>query len=116
MKRGILLSITLLLVGAATFAFLRSGYAIPNPVEGGLAQLTGQKPGKTMRAFRSEQELKDYFKAIAEKQNRDRREAKEKVSNLSAQVASPSVSADGFGAVAKTEESVTNTQHDQAAR
>ena len=113
MNRRILLSITLLLVGVGAFAFLRSGFAISNSVDGGVAQLTGQKPGKTMRAFRSDQELKEYLKAIAAKQ-RGRNEGSGTGFANSAGVAQPLGMTDSMAApVSKAEkdgESITNTQ------
>src|SRR5215207_1482107 len=52
------------------------------------------KPGKTMRAFRSDQELNDFFKQLAEKQRKkaeSRLDQKSANSNMAA--ASPSASA-----------------------
>lgn len=65
---------------------------------------------KTMRAFRSEQELASFLKEIAEKQKREVRRAAE---NFKAETAAPaaSVSADKSLARGKDDESVTNVQH-----
>jgi hypothetical protein len=62
---------------------------------------------KTMRPFRSEQELASFLKEIAEKQKRERRRA------LSADSAAPaaSVAAEQNMAKSKDDESVTNVQH-----
>ncbi len=73
------------------------------------------KPRKTMRAFRSEQELKDFFRELAEKQKRDAERQRSKSSssaNAAAPASSPGMSVDGLAAKDdKAEESVTNTQH-----
>jgi hypothetical protein len=60
---------------------------------------------KTMKAFGSEQELVRYFKELAEKY---KREAKQRAQMLSADSAAPMAANES---AAKTEESVTNTQH-----
>lgn len=93
------------LVAAISYASTNLDVQIPPVVE----EITpGAKPPKTMRAFRSEQELKDFLKALAEKQNRSRREQqKSAVSNLAA---APSASVD-VTASAEKDDSVTNTQH-----
>lgn len=76
------------------------------------------KPRKTMRAFRSEQEMKDYFRELAERQRRDAERRKESSANSVAKSGSSvplaSPAADGMpldGVDSKAEESVTNTQH-----
>src|SRR5688572_30169417 len=66
---------------------------------------------RTMRAFHSEQELKDFFKKLADSRKRDD-STKAKSSNSAA--ATPSFSMDGAAAAKesdKDEESVTNNQH-----
>ncbi len=72
------------------------------------------KPARSMRAFGSEQELKDYFEALLERQQRSRRDTqpKSKAANMSAGVplASPAAEASA-DAARKDDESVTNTQH-----
>lgn len=74
------------------------------------------KPRKTMRAFRSEQEMKDYFRELAERQRRDAERRKESSANSAAKSGSSvplaSPAADGMNLNdSKAEESVTNTQH-----
>lgn len=65
------------------------------------------KPRKTMRAFGSEQELKNYFKELAERQRRVSR----RMESMAAPMA-VSKAADGASfSKAKEEESVTNVQH-----
>ena len=72
------------------------------------------KPARSLRAFGSEQELKDYFKALLERQQRARRDAqpKSKSANVAAgaPLASPAAEATTDSA-GKDDESVTNTQH-----
>lgn len=67
---------------------------------------------KTMRAFRSDQELKNYLKELAEKQKREARrsEAKQSATGL---FSSPGNAPIDVSSVAKDEkeESVTNVQH-----
>lgn len=79
--------------------------AIPPVSASGIAT----RPKKTMRAFQSEQELKNYFRELAEKRKQRARglEAKKSaVANV------PGLAAPGPNeALAKEEESVTNTQH-----
>ncbi|MEO8574941.1 MAG: beta-propeller domain-containing protein, partial [Pyrinomonadaceae bacterium] len=109
MKKTLFTSIVLLTTAVAAIIYSTTMSAGPNlPAE---AVLGATKPAKTMTAFRSEQELKDFFKALAEKQKRQegRRDAKAK--SISAN-ASPSASllTDGVSAQ-KDEESITNSQH-----
>ncbi|MEJ7624644.1 MAG: beta-propeller domain-containing protein [Pyrinomonadaceae bacterium] len=74
------------------------------------------KPNKTLRAFRSDQELKEYFRQLAEKQKRDTERREDSGVSLSSNAAaspvsksaaeSQSVATDGVNA-----DSVTNNQH-----
>ncbi len=68
------------------------------------------KPKKAMRAFRSEQELKDYFRAWQERNKRDRQLRAAK-SDSSANESSLSASPSAASKDAKEEDSVTNNQH-----
>jgi len=73
------------------------------------AQVVQTKPTKSMRAFRSDQELNRYLRELVEKQKRRRR-------GLMAKLASPAVAPPpkpeaGFGDADKESESVTNVQH-----
>ena len=73
------------------------------------------KPGKTMRPFRSADELRGFFKELAERQRRDSQKQRggSSVANMSKAESSPTgVALDGVTADdAKDAESVTNTQH-----
>src|SRR2546425_2381334 len=74
---------------------------------------------KTMRAFGSEDELKNYFRRLAEERKRALERARREASvnppapsglaGVANQTASPSKAAEGYAA--KDEESITNTQH-----
>jgi len=76
--------------------------------------MAGLKPGKTMKPFASENDLKEYFTRLAEKQ---RREADRRAVSNSAAKSSPSFQVSG--AVAESvdvtasakDESITNSQH-----
>lgn len=103
-----LLLITLITVTILFLALV--GYAqwpaidIPPVREGGLTPVQ-----KTMRAFRSEQELKNYFKELAEKQKREARRA-ETNKGATGLFNSPAPQSMADASDAK-EESVTNVQH-----
>src|SRR3989475_135775 len=74
---------------------------------------------KTMRAFGSEDELKNYFRRLAEERKRALERARREASvnppappglaGVANQTASPAKAAEGYAA--KDEESITNTQH-----
>jgi hypothetical protein len=72
------------------------------------------KPAKTMRPFKSADDLKDYFKKLAEQQKGSRRQSSANAANAASNAATSPVAglplAKGDDAEAK-EESVTNTQH-----
>ncbi len=103
---------SILLIAIQTIFFLTAfpacagltGDGIPPVQAGGLPN-----PGKTMRPFRSEQELAAYFKELAEKQKRDRgRVAKSENQGMLSTAATPAAVADSAKA---GEDSVTNVQH-----
>lgn len=107
MKTRMIFTLVLLAAVAATIASavpsLQGGAPEPEPIESSVSA----GPSKTMRAFRSEQELKDFFKSLAEKQQQHAR-----AKSANSPLATPDADASG-AAVAKDdkEESVTNTQH-----
>ncbi len=76
-----------------------------NPSEETIESNLTSKPKKTLRAFRSQRELNDFLREIAEKQGRKRAEEQKSTANTAA---SPSALSDG---ASKDDESVTNTQH-----
>ena len=107
MKKTLFTVLAILSVAVAAIALSR------NRVTEQVSEIGAVKPSKTMRAFRSEQELKDHFKTLLERQQKARRDshAKAKSANMSAgaPAASPSAEADQAGA--KDGESITNNQH-----
>jgi hypothetical protein len=90
-----------------------SGHSFP-PGDATDATLThnNQVPNRTMRAFRSEQELASYFRELAEKQKRERQpmSVDSALSSPSAPVAKMSVSLAADSRSAANEDSVTNVQ------
>jgi hypothetical protein len=112
MKKRLIASTAFLSLAAAAIIYSSAMSAAPDPATDPQLPVT-PKPGKTMTAFASAQELKDYFKQLAEKQKRrtGRLESAKTVSNAAA---SPSalMSMDGSAdAKAKDDESITNAQH-----
>ena len=114
MKKTISILFVSLVVATAAFVFSGgkfSGSITAANTDPEIA-VVGMIPKKTMRAFRSEQELKDFFRELAEKQKRDvqRQSSKSAVSDSAANssgLAAPSAASDS-----KAEsESITNTQH-----
>lgn len=115
MKRTISISAAMLVIAASVIIFSSSRFngsiAVANTeIDPAAAELA--KPKKTMRAFASEQELKNYFREWAEKQRRDQegRRAKSESSSNASGLAAPSASADAEKS-AKEDDSVTNNQH-----
>src|SRR3989304_5795397 len=69
-------------------------------------------PKKTMRAFRSEQELASYFKELAEKQKLERQRMETKQSGIAGVAPTASVAAEAMDmSASKDDESITNVQH-----
>src|SRR6266567_1581183 len=98
----------------------RSVSSAPKPNTPDPSALTWNKDAKkTMRAFGSEDELKNYFRQLAEERKRALERARREASSNPAappglagvanQTASPAKAAEGYAA--KDEESITNTQH-----
>jgi hypothetical protein len=115
MKKTLIVSVVL--ISAAVAAIAYSNVTLDLQVPAVVEEMTaGIKPPRTMRAFRSGQELKDFFKKLAEKQKREseRRDAQQKSSaSANATPGAPlanAYSVDGLSG-AKEEDSVTNTQH-----
>ncbi len=117
MKKTLIVSVVLMSAAVAAIAYssAKLDLQIPAVVE----EITGGiKPQRTMPAFRSAQELKDFFRKLAEKRKREseRRAEKQKSSASSNAAASPGAplaeagSLDGVSA-GKEDDSVTNTQH-----
>ena len=118
MKKTISITAAVVVIAASAFIFSNARFngsitAAITEVDPVAAELS--KPKKTLRAFRSEQELKDYFRALEEKRKRDAQRRAPAKSAANAPSASPSFSADGVAAEAakdsKEDDSVTNNQH-----
>ncbi|HVG29582.1 MAG TPA: beta-propeller domain-containing protein [Pyrinomonadaceae bacterium] len=104
----LLLLATLLVISVALSCAPRS--------QGASANSGGTPPKKTLRPFRSEQELAGYFRELAAKQKREwarRRASAGTSSNATAPVAAEAASFSQLAAdkQAKDDDSVTNTQH-----
>jgi hypothetical protein len=116
MKKTISISAAIIVAAASVFIFSNARFngsitAANIEVDPTASELL--KPKKTMRAFRSDQELKDYFRSWEEKRKRDaeRRSGSgsQPVTNSSG-LAAPAPAAEA-SKDAKEEDSVTNNQH-----
>lgn len=67
-----------------------------------------ERPGRTMRPFRNEQELKEYFAAVAASRRERDSETKQQASNSAL---SPTADTGAVDKLASEDESITNTQH-----
>ena len=121
MNKIISISAAILVIAASVIVFSLSRFTGSVAVANTEVDPAGlAKPKKTMRAFTSEQELKDYFRVLEEKRRRDseRRAEKSKTSsseNSSGLASAPSASPASADAQSakddKEEDSVTNNQH-----
>ncbi len=120
MKKTISITAAIVVIAASAFVFSNVRFngsitAANTEIDPAVSELS--KPKKTLKAFRSEQELRDYFRALEEKRKRDaqRRAPAKSTANSGAPAASPSLSVDGVAAESakddKEEDSVTNNQH-----
>ena len=115
MKKTVSISAAILVIAASIFVFSNARFngsitAANTEVD---PAAEASKPKKTMRAFRSEQELKDYFHELQERQRREnaRRTVKMKsdtAGNANAPSATP---ATGAKDEKEADDSVTNNQH-----
>jgi hypothetical protein len=111
MKIRSLIFVTLMIAGAMAFAFMRAGSATSKTGADPLVVNGTGKPGKTMRAFKSEQELKDYLAAAAARVRKEVPSQTMGAANSAGQPA-PAASVDSMSKAAdeKDNESVTNNQ------
>ncbi|NOT47650.1 MAG: hypothetical protein HOP17_07855 [Acidobacteria bacterium] len=117
MNKTFSITTAILVIAASVFIFSNSSFngsvAVANTeVDPAVAELA--KPKRAMRAFSSEQELKDYFRVLEEKRKRDserRAEQSKSVSTNSSGLASPMASADAEKSAKEADDSVTNNQH-----
>ncbi|HKP67687.1 MAG TPA: beta-propeller domain-containing protein [Pyrinomonadaceae bacterium] len=105
MKKTLFVIPAILSVAVAAIAFTT------NEVTDFLPEAGTAKPSKTMQAFRSEQELKDYFKALATNQQKRRAKSKAGYGATADMAASEPSPAAMKKSLEKDDESVTNTQH-----
>lgn len=117
MTKTISISAAVIVIAASVFILANARFngsitAANTEVDPAAAELS--KPKKTMRAFSSEQELKDYFRAWEEKRKRDQRRVPAKAtsanSGLADTAASPSAAAESESKK-DADDSVTNNQH-----
>ncbi len=112
MRYHFLFTIAVLITGLTAFSFLRSGSATStSSVDPGSTQVDIAKPGKTMRAFTSDEDLREYLRTIV---GDLRKRAQSQATGTTANSAEPSPSS-GYDSMAsksadKDDESVTNTQ------
>ncbi len=116
-----ILAVGLVVMVTGVFAYSFSTYflraSMNDPAIGPEVAEVG-KPQKTMKPFSSEDALKEHFKKIAEKQERDRREMQKSASNTAglSQPSAASPMADSMSKAeesksSKDDESITNNQH-----
>lgn len=110
MKENVLIFAIALLVAAAGCVASSGGYSIPTESEGTSTETSLEKQRKTMRAFRSEKELKDYFNELLEKQKRKSARSHADAASNSALGLSPAAKSES-NAAKDGDESITNTQH-----
>lgn len=114
MKKLSLVGSIVLTAGIAAFSF--SGlkllsFAGVGEVDPAALSLAGSKPRKTMRPFKSEAELKDYFKKIQENQRRDSGYLTDGENGASDVAASAAPKSEAKSKSSDKDDSITNTQH-----
>lgn len=100
-----LITVTTLFLALAGYAQL-APVDIPPVLEGGFTPVK-----KSMRAFRSDQELKDYLKELAEKQQREARRAQSNQGATGLMTSNDAAAPLAKSVSDEKEESVTNVQH-----
>src|SRR5580765_4111489 len=115
MKKSLVVGSLILASGIAVFSF--QGYSFLGFFASETGGTTAQahmpaKPGKTMRAFRSDAELKEYFKKFQEKSRGQRDEDSFAADSAANQAAPPAVAKlSEAKSGTKDDESITNSQH-----
>ena len=119
MKKFVIVGSMVLTAGIAAYSF--SGFALfgfigVGEVDPGPLSIASSKPRKTMRAFRSEAELKEYFKKIQDSRRRDQGYVTDGVTSSDNSAATPTAGAKPASELSKSksdekDESITNTQH-----
>ncbi|HMQ04419.1 MAG TPA: beta-propeller domain-containing protein [Pyrinomonadaceae bacterium] len=99
-------------VSALIFSSSRQGeIAIDPPSEPEVPIEPTGKPRRSMRAFSSEQELRDYFRAWSEKRRRDLERRSASGSDSSGNTSSMAASPSAAKTAKEADDSVTNNQH-----
>jgi hypothetical protein len=116
MKKSLLVSALILAAGIAAYSFEVYGFIglwAPEGTKAGTQLAAPAKPGKTMRAFVSEAELKEHFKKFqATRGRRDNSYMIDGAASNSAQAAPMSAAKSADTKVSKgDDDSITNTQH-----
>src|SRR5262245_55960740 len=113
MKRAFYITSVSLIIALAAFVLLSSRFAGVTSIANSAPEPSAEKPRKTLRAFTSAQELKDYFAKVARDQ-RGRQAETNSAGNADTMTdASPAnePAAKAGKDDAKDGESITNTQH-----
>ena len=113
MKKGFAIALVVLLTGVFAYSF--SNYflrASMHGADGENANVIPAKPQKTMKAFASEEALKDYFKKMAEKQQRAQREASKATGNSVSQPSPTSLATADAAAAKPASESKAGSDKD----
>ncbi len=115
MKKTVSISAAILVIAASIFIFTNAKFNGSITAANTLADPAAEalKPKKTMRAFRSEQELKDYFRVLQERRRQEngRNEAKMKAASAGNANAPSATPASADSAAKEADDSVTNNQH-----
>src|SRR6188474_1925038 len=118
MKTSIGLAAIILLIGVSFAVFVGVGPTAAIIAANESGDPLPPKPGKTLRPFKSAQDIKDHLRQIAERQRRDAQQVAKTEGMMANSAGAPaaaqpmsldSVSSDAKAA--KDDESVTNNQH-----
>lgn len=119
MKKLVIVGSVVLTAGIAVYSFSGLkllGFVGVGEVDPAALSIASSKPRKTMRSFKSEAELKEYFKKIQENRRRDQGYMMDGVTSSDNAAASPTTGAKPASELSKSkssdkDDSITNTQH-----
>ncbi|MFN0141068.1 MAG: beta-propeller domain-containing protein [Pyrinomonadaceae bacterium] len=114
MKKLVIVGSIVLTAGIAVYSFSSLkllGFVGVGEVDPAALSIAGSKPRKTMRPFKSEAELKEYFKKIQENQRRDQGYMADGVTSSTNAAASPAAKSEAKSKSSDKDDSITNTQH-----
>ncbi len=117
MKRAMLMGVVTMIVGVLAYSYSGLGSILAETVGTNINVEPSRPRGKTMRPFRSEQELRDYLKAVSDKKRRESRSINNEgmTANSAAPVSAASKSADSAAKPSdakQADDSITNNQHE----